>query len=140
MCAHGRKRGRPRKHRADTSIMSLLDIPVDELLRALYVVPTEEQARKLRQMLRGRRYMPVQMFWELYRVFMFVDLHRSLQDLTDVRLAWLARAGRAISPEQRTCDLTHLLSCDTGSDSPETHDGKLRQASDSSHTDSRDLG
>lgn len=137
MCAYGRKRGRPPKRRASTEIMTLLDIPVDELLRALYGEPTEEQARRLRKMMRGARRMPVQLFWELYRVFSFIDLHRSLQDLTDVRLAWLARAGRRIPPEQRTCDLTNLLSCVTGLDSPEAHDGKFRQAPDSSHADSR---
>jgi hypothetical protein len=139
MCAYGRKRGRPRKRRASASaeIMTLLDIPVDELLRALYGEATPEQARRLRKMMRGARRMPVQIFWELYRVFSFIDLHRSLQDLTDVRLAWLARAGRKIPPEQRTCDLTNMLSCVTGLDSPEAHDGKLRQTPDSSHPDSR---
>ena len=137
MCAYGRKRGRPPKRKPHSEIVSLLDVPLDELARSLYMAPDDVQVRRLRQMLRGARRMPVQLFWELYRVFSFVDLHRSLQDLTDVRLAWLARAGRKIPPEQRTCDLTNLLSCVTGVDSPEAHDGKLRQTPDRSQPDSR---
>lgn len=73
--------------------VALTDLHAKAICQRIYGVYSREQYRQMRAWLTGRKPMPVDVFWEIMRAHPWLDLARSLQDITDRRLMWKAKSA-----------------------------------------------
>lgn len=109
----------------------MVDIPTRDITLRMFGEASSANYRQVQRWLGGHKPLPVDVFWQLYKLFPFVDIARSLQDLYDRRLA---SVGRLALFQNRSGEVYKNLTEDSYSvmwaDNPEDDD-EFRETPDS---------